>query len=101
MLCKFVKKALQHRLSNIKLRKEQKEVERNKRKELISENERLTEEKNQDLEKYKSSLTSEEIEAFNQEEWSSKYDEEHPPKEVPAEIVDDIDNDVWTIYLIK
>ena len=43
MLCKFAKKALQHRLSNVKLRKEQKEVEREKRKELISENERLNE----------------------------------------------------------
>lgn len=25
----------------------------------------------------------------------SKYDTEHPKKEVPAEVVDDVDNDMW------
>ena len=44
----------------------------------------------------KSSFTTpEELENFPEEEWIKNYDETHQLKEVPAEILDDIDNDVW------
>jgi hypothetical protein len=43
MILKFVKQALKLRISNVEMRKEQKEVERKKRDEIIAENDKTTE----------------------------------------------------------
>lgn len=43
MILKFVKQALKLRISNVDMRKEQKEVERKKRDEIIAENDKTTE----------------------------------------------------------
>jgi hypothetical protein len=75
------------------LRRSEKEKERQQRQVVIDENNKITEEKQQALEKHKQSLTGEDLEAFKEEDWSAEYDKENPLKEVPAEIVDDVDND--------
>lgn len=84
MLLKFIKKALQHRISNIELRRAQKEDEKKKREQIIGENDKIKKEKEEQYEKKKSSLPPEEVEAFEnneKEKWNATYDEEHPLKE--------------------
>lgn len=93
-LVKFVKVALKHRSSNVELRKEQKKEERKNREDIIANNEKLEQEKAVELEKVKAALAPEDVEAFNPEEWAENYDKEHPLAEVPAEVVDDVDNDM-------
>ncbi len=93
MIKKYIERALKHRISNIKLRKVQRENERIKREEIIAENEKITEEKVKALESHKAALTAEEVETFSEEQWSTNYDQEHRLLEVPAEVVEDIDSD--------
>ena len=45
------------------------------------------------MEKHKQSLSGEDAEAFKEEDWSAEYDKENPLKEIPPEVVDDVDND--------
>ncbi len=47
MLIKFIKKALKHRISNIELRRAQKEVEKKNRDEIKAQNDKIKEEKDQ------------------------------------------------------
>ena len=93
MIKKYIERALKHRISNIKFRKVQRENERTKREEIIAENEKINEEKIKALEGHKAALTAEEVETFSEEQWSTNYDQEHPLLEVPAEVVEDVDND--------
>jgi hypothetical protein len=90
---KFIKKALKHRVSNVELRKAQKEVERQQREALIEENNIIEGEKIKVLEAHRVNLTVEELENFNEGEWLKVYDEEHL-KHVPPEVVFDLDRDM-------
>ncbi len=56
---------MKHRISNIQLRKVQKENERIKREEIIAENEKITEEKIRALDGHKAALSAEEVETFS------------------------------------
>ena len=47
---------------------------------LIEENNKITEEKQQALDKHKQTLAPEDVEQFKEEEWLAKYDEENPLK---------------------
>lgn len=89
----MIKKQLAQRQANVELRRTQKENERKHRNLILEQNEKLAEDKRAALEKHKQALVGEDLEAFKEEEWSNKYDEENPLKEVPAEVVDDVDND--------
>lgn len=93
-LLKFIKHALKFRNSNVELRKAQKETERKNRENIIAENEKIEAEKAGELEKHKAGLAPENVEGFDPEEWGAKYDEEHPLAEVPAVVVEDVDNDM-------
>lgn len=57
----MVKKQIAHRIANIELRRGVKEKERKQRADLIEENEKITEEKRQALEKHKQSLSGEDV----------------------------------------
>jgi hypothetical protein len=92
-LLKFIKKALKHRVSNVELRRAQKEVERQQRQAIIEENLAIESEKMKVLETYRSNLPPEELENFNEADWLKGYDEEHL-KHVPPEIADDLDRDM-------
>lgn len=60
----FIKKALRHRVNNVKLRKLQKEAERVERSRLIEENAKLEELKGIDLKEHKDKLQPDEVEGF-------------------------------------
>ena len=60
----FIKKALKHRVNNIKLRKLQKEAERVERNRLIEENTKLDEQKAIELKEHKDKLQPDEVEGF-------------------------------------
>ena len=53
----------------------------------------MKEEKAKELETARNSVPPEET--FSEEEWSKEYDTKNPLIEIPPEIVEDIDNDVW------
>jgi hypothetical protein len=90
----LIKKHLSHRLANIELRRQRKENERKHRNLILEENEKIAEEKRQALEKHKQSLVGEDLESFKEEDWAAIYDQENPLKEIPPEVIDDIDNDL-------
>lgn len=39
-------------------------------------------------------MTEEELALFDEEEWEKIFDQENPLKEVPEEVIDDIDMDL-------
>jgi hypothetical protein len=71
----LIKKQLAHRQANIELRRQRKDNERKQRNLLLEENEKITEEKRQALEKHKQTLIGEDLESFKEEEWAASYDE--------------------------
>ena len=62
--------------------------------EVISQNEQICSQKQQELEAKKASIPAEELENFDEEEWIREFDEQNPLLEVPSQIVDDIDLDL-------
>ena len=90
---RIAKKLLQHRKVNVDMRRAEKEKEKEKRNAVVEENDKINEEKKQALEKHKQGMSESELELFKEEEWGAKYDEENPLKEVPPEVIDDVDND--------
>ena len=48
----------------------------------------------EDLDSHKATLTPEELETFDEEEWEKQFDEQLPLYEIPPEVVDDIDLDI-------
>ena len=63
-LLTLAKKMIAHRISNIEFRRNQKEKEKQKKIAIEEENAKITEEKQAALEKHKTSLTAEDLEAF-------------------------------------
>lgn len=90
---KVAKRMLEHRKVNVEMRRAEKEKEKEKRNALVEENDKIKEEKKQALEKHRATLSESELDLFKQEEWEAKYDEENPLRELPPDVVDDIDND--------
>eukprot|EP01017_Pseudomicrothorax_dubius_P003077 TRINITY_DN10351_c0_g1_i1.p1 TRINITY_DN10351_c0_g1~~TRINITY_DN10351_c0_g1_i1.p1 ORF type:complete len:161 (+),score=56.13 TRINITY_DN10351_c0_g1_i1:61-483(+) len=85
---------LAYRVADIKIRQERHERLRAERRAIIQSNEDAATAKERALEEARAAVPPEE--EFNEEEWLTKYDEEHPEaiKEVPPEVEDDVDADL-------
>ncbi len=93
-LFKWFSMTLRLRKSDIELRRLKKEEQRKDRIKKMEENDKTVEDKEKALEEHKQSLSPEDLEVFNQEEWETLWDEEHPLHEIPPEVIDDIDADL-------
>lgn len=94
LILKFIKAALKLRKEDVEIRRATIEEQKKRREEKEKENEAIQEEKEASLEKYKATLAPEDIEGFNEEEWIQAYEADHPFVEIPAEVHEDIDNDI-------
>jgi len=93
VLYRFVKQVLEARILDIQVRRATKEEQRRARENAIQEAENLAIQKETELAEAQQKAAADE-EEFNQEEWETRWTEEHPPIVIPDEVVDDIDEDI-------
>ena len=93
-LLRWIVLTLKLRKLNIEIRREKQEKERNRRFDMMDENEKIKNQREVALEEHKAQIPPEEIEEFNAEEWLKVWDEEHPLHEIAEEIIPDIDGDI-------
>jgi len=107
VLYRFLKHVLEARLLDIQLRKEEKAIARQRREQLIEEEQNRIAQREKDLAEAREAFAAEhehenteeeeeeeEPQEFNEEEFLRAWDEEHPVIEIPEEVVDDIDADI-------
>lgn len=92
VLYRYVKQVLEARILDVEVRKTEKASQKAKRAQLIQEAENLKIAKQQALEQAKAAVA--EDEEFNEQEWSTEWNESNPAVEIPEEVVDDVDEDM-------
>jgi hypothetical protein len=93
VLYRYVKQVVEARILDIQVRRANKEEQRRTRENNIQEAENLAAQRERELEEAQQKAAADE-EEFNQEEWETRWTEEHPPIVIPDEVIDDIDEDI-------
>jgi len=95
LLLKFLKQGLETRIQDITRRREEKAQAKLKREQALTDEEaRRALKENECVTAKENFQPVDENDQFNEEEWLSKWEEEHPAIFIPDEIVDDIDEDI-------